>query len=242
MKTMDKYISALSASVTQISLSGKKTMSVDNCNDVSKKIEYVPPLLQYTGAPGAYQQHNMALALRVWHYVAKYCALAVSEKEDLMRLSQFRMPGRLQYATLPKIPYTLLIDGSHNPAGMQTLLEYCISIQKEGRTLCGILCSFLQRKNIKNNIAIVRDLAKDIPILYMELRSHRALSAKDFLYYFPKAYVVYSVREAFEYPLRILDAHELHNKSTIFLCTGSLYLVGELYRAFPSLNPYIHTY
>lgn len=242
MHIMDKHMATISTPSTQGSNSVKGKISIQDQGDTSKKIEYVPPLRQYSGAPGAYQQHNMALALQAWHYIAKECALAVSEEEDIVQLTQFRMPGRLQYATLPDIPYTLLIDGSHNPAGMQTLLEYSIAIQKEGRNLCGVLCSFLQRKNIEHNMEILRHLVNDIPLFYMELQSHRALSTADFLFYFPSAHIVSSVEEAFEYSLQILDVDEVQNTSAIFLCTGSLYLVGEVYRTFPSLNPYMpHT-
>ncbi|NOZ13846.1 MAG: hypothetical protein GXO69_09420 [Acidobacteria bacterium] len=79
---------------------------------------------------GVFQSENLALALAAFH-------LLTGESGDLTRrLSTVHWPGRMEY--LPSDP-PILLDGAHNPAAMEKMLESLDGKFRDGPVLFGCM-------------------------------------------------------------------------------------------------------
>jgi dihydrofolate synthase / folylpolyglutamate synthase len=164
---------------------------------------------------GLHQAENAALA------VAAIDALRsrgweISDGALRDGLARTRWPGRLEVIDRNPI---VLVDGAHNPAGLQRSLAAVKTLAKD-RPLV-IVFGAMKDKDLPAMLAQLR--AKETPVIFSGIDWHRAASPADLAAQFgAPADVAESSGEALH------RARESASSSGIVLVCGSLYLVGEV--------------
>lgn len=82
--------------------------------------------IQYSPLRGAYQEQNLAVALKVLDIVqsGQHLDVEFTEADIIRGLEKTLWPGRLQEVTEPKTGLTLLLDGAHNESAAIELGKY----------------------------------------------------------------------------------------------------------------------
>jgi dihydrofolate synthase/folylpolyglutamate synthase len=177
---------------------------------------------------GRHQYANAGVALAAIEALAGQ-GYKISDEAIEEGLKETRWEGRLE--VLGHEP-TVLLDGAHNPAGITTL---CRTLQSDFhyRRLI-VVFGVLSDKNTARMLPPLCRLAHRL--ILTEPYIGRALPSRDMLAlakrYHRRVAVVESPREALE---AALESAEI---SDLICITGSLYLVGEIKKAFPFTNDY----
>jgi len=134
-------------------------------------------------------------------------------------LARTRWPGRLE--VLDRNPI-VLVDGAHNPAGLQRSLAAVQKLAK-GRQLV-IVFGAMRDKDLPAMLTQLR--AMDAPVIFSAIDWHRAAAPADLAAQFG------APAETAESSVEALDrARQRASSSGIVLACGSLYLVGEVIAA-----------
>jgi dihydrofolate synthase/folylpolyglutamate synthase len=164
---------------------------------------------------GLHQADNAALA------VAAIDALRsrgweVSDGALRDGLARTRWPGRLQ--VLDRNPI-VLVDGAHNPAGLQRSLAAVEKLAKDRPIV--IVFGAMKDKDLPAMLARLR--ATGAPVIFSAIDWHRAAAPADLAAQFgAPAEIAESSGEAID------RARKLASPNGIVLACGSLYLVGEV--------------
>ncbi|MFB5662886.1 bifunctional folylpolyglutamate synthase/dihydrofolate synthase [Alteribacillus sp. HJP-4] len=169
---------------------------------------------------GEHQTKNAAAALFVLRYLMMYYALPVDEAHIRSGLEKAFWPGRLEL--LKANETAVLLDGAHNPEGMESLaqalaahfpektLSLIVGMTKEKKPQ-DILAPLQQFDNVKNTAAVTYDFP-------------RAASAEEVASQSPlpntKAY--HSWQQAFD------EALQQSSPDTLIVFAGSLYFISEV--------------
>ena len=159
---------------------------------------------------GRHQARNAALAVAVAE------GLELSEKAIRNGLAKVKHPGRLQI--IGKEPL-VVVDGAHNPAGIQTLVE---SLDIFPRT--GLVCVFtaLKDKDWKGMLAALAPKCDAVVVNQLkDVRAESADAIAEEARKYCAAEVVPGIGESVE------RAKELAGKEGMVLICGSLYMLGE---------------
>jgi dihydrofolate synthase/folylpolyglutamate synthase len=131
-------------------------------------------------------------------------------------LARTRWPGRLEVVDRNPV---VLVDGAHNPAGLQRSLATVQKLAKD-RPLV-IVFGVMKDKDVPAMLAQLR--AMDVPVIFSAIGWHRAAAPTDLAAQFG------APAETAESSGDALDrARERATSSGIVLVCGSLYLVGEV--------------
>jgi dihydrofolate synthase/folylpolyglutamate synthase len=131
-------------------------------------------------------------------------------------LARTRWPGRLEVVDRNPV---VLVDGAHNPAGLQRSLATVQKLAKD-RPLV-IVFGVMKDKDVPAMLAQLR--AMDVPVIFSAIGWHRAAAPADLAAQFGAA------AQSAESSGDALDrARERATSSGIVLVCGSLYLVGEV--------------
>ena len=163
---------------------------------------------------GVYQAENAALAVAAIDGLRSR-GWDVSDGALRDGLARTRWPGRLEVIDRNPI---VLVDGAHNPAGLQRSLAAVQSLAK-GRALV-IVFGAMSDKDLPSMLALLRSVGA--PVIFSRIGWHRAappaLLAEQFV----------GQSETAESSAEALDrARERAGRDGIVLVCGSLYLVGE---------------
>jgi dihydrofolate synthase / folylpolyglutamate synthase len=181
------------------------------------------------GLIGAHQQTNAALAVASVEAMAVR-GFTVCQEAVRKGLSEVRWEGRLE--VLQKAP-VLLLDGAHNPAGIGSLCRALRSKFTFRRLI--VLFGALRDKHYPN---MIRRLSVFQPLMILtQPPSERSVLPAELLpiarSFLQSAEIIQSPVDALKYALSLAGEDDL-------ICvTGSLYLVGEIKKAFPSLGTMI---
>ena len=159
-----------------------------------------------------YQIKNAALALMVITYLKQQGIIHITREQMQAALAHTQWLGR--YEIVQEHP-RIIIDGAHNPAGIQAL---CESIKKEGEV--AILFSALKDKNFEDMIDLLTQVSKDITITHFE-------NARSFDLSTLRKREGVAIIEDYQEALSMM----LQKKKTIII-TGSLYFISEIRRYF----------
>ena len=198
------------------------------------RLEYAEPLPQafraHLGMAGDHQIDNAGLALGMWRHLARACSVTSSDRCIETALASARIPGRLQ--RVPKGPDNppLLLDGAHNPHGMQTMLR---SLPEEPSVL---VFACLADKDWRTLIRLLRQRLHDIPVCFPQIANPRALPPD------VAARAWFHEKKVAPYlSLGLTVPDTIHGltknggtKDGLVLVTGSLYLLAEVFALFPS--------
>jgi dihydrofolate synthase/folylpolyglutamate synthase len=184
---------------------------------------------------GEHQQTNARLALAAWRHLADKYGYAHDEPTQLRALSKAFIAGRLQHIAAGNGHPTLILDGAHNAHGLLALHAY---MQTNGIMPKAFVFTCLADKDMNSMLFVLRKLAGKTPILIPPLPGN------------PRAQVPESVVKA----LRSIGAdaaptHDLRealdridsmggDDSYPAVITGSMYLLGEFYKIWPSYLEY----
>lgn len=172
---------------------------------------------------GLHQAENAAVAVAA---VDGLRARGWEVSDGAMRdgLARTRWPGRLE--VIDRHP-TVLVDGAHNPAGLERSLAAVRTLAK-ARPLV-IVFGAMKDKDLPSMLGQLR--AMGVPVIFSAIDWHRAAAPADLAKQFGQpADVAASAKEA------INRARQRAGANGIVLVCGSLYLVGEaiaLYRHQP---------
>lgn len=190
---------------------------------------------EYTlGLRGPHQQINASLALAAWEQVAALRGVSTCPEAVAQGLGTARIAGRFQWTP----PYVL--DGAHNPHGMQALQA---ALAEAGTSPCAVIFSCLADKHVEAMLPLVRDLAGGAPVFTPTIQDNeRAMLGPELAERLCDLGVAAQGYDRLAQALaaaRVLwpEAQEQNAASCpaprpIVVC-GSLYLLGELFTLCP---------
>ena len=169
---------------------------------------------------GDYQINNCKTALLA-AYALKENGVKLDDEKILAGIAASGWDGRMEVCV--KNP-TVIIDGAHNPDGINMLVESVKKYFASKRIV--LLMGVLGDKDYENMAAEIVPLAETVVIT--QPASERALSADGFKQvvekYCENVYCIEEIDEAYK------KALEITGKDDVLVCAGSLYLIGELRR------------
>ncbi len=186
------------------------------------KFRLMPQLLlkgDDMGLKGRHQLENGAVALLAWKILADAKIYMSDPEKCISALKTAFWPGRLHIVQqLPMI----ILDGAHNVHGLQALKN---SLEKMGIKPATIIFSCLMDKDVREMVNEVKALGAR-QIFVPEIRDNpRAMKSPELADLFgPDARILETPEK---YPAVLTEDH-----APLLIC-GSLYLLGQIYSAFP---------
>jgi len=171
------------------------------------------------GLKGFFQLGNAATALLAWKVFAEKKGFVSDHNLCVLALKEAFWPGRVHF--VQKDPMVIL-DGAHNPQGMEALKT---ALKEMGIHPKTIVFSCLRDKNVEQLIDMVRDFCPENVFIPDIIENPRAMPRQELAALFGKPAV--PLDDTAKY-LRRLKQEE----APVLVC-GSLYLLGEIYAAFP---------
>lgn len=171
-----------------------------------------------TGA--VYQVQNCSLALTAAAVLNKYGMAELREAAIHAAVRETFWAGRME-----EVCCNVFVDGAHNPDGIECLIETAQAISK-GRK-CRLLFSVVNDKDYEDMIRRLCTCGVFDGYVVTQVEGKRQLADTSIQQVFKRytdcpVYCFDSVREAY------LFAQRNRTQETVLICTGSLYLVGEI--------------
>ncbi len=173
---------------------------------------------------GSHQKINAACAVGAIKQLQRQ-GFKISEKAVKQGLAKAFWPGRLELFkvfTTNHEPRTVLLDGAHNPAGMNSLVRELENRKSSGHKLI-LVFGVLKDKDYRRMVKIIAPLV-DQAIL-VRPGSDRALDPQKIRKLWPDNA---QVLVANSIPQAIRQALKLAGRKDLVTVTGSLYTVGEV--------------
>lgn len=183
---------------------------------------------------GDYQRSNTSLGIAVLQLLQKQ-GFTCTEGDIREGISAVRWPGRLEYITLRRsdrkteepdesadqIRY--LIDGAHNPAGVDSLVRTLAEEYSYNRLV--VVWGAMEDKDLALTVPAIGDMASIIILTQPE--GERAAHPSQLLDVLPndlksRCHLIANVKEA------ILFAEQQAGIGDLIVVAGSLYLIGEV--------------
>lgn len=177
---------------------------------------------------GPHQLENARNALAAWLETARRLGRPVREEAVRRGLENACIPGRLQ-AIAPNGTYPhLLLDGAHNAHALIALRGALADLRI---TPAAVIFSCLQDKEPETAAPLVRDLAPDAPLLVPPIADNPRAAPPAAL----AALLGPSARTAPSLAAALADVASAQTtpSSPVLIC-GSLYLLAEFFRLFPT--------
>jgi dihydrofolate synthase/folylpolyglutamate synthase len=178
---------------------------------------------------GIHQASNASLALTALYLLSKRGLFQISKKIIRETLPVASFIGRFEIKTLNE--RTVIIDGAHNPQKMEAFI---VSLKKlYPHQLFEFLIAFTKGKDYADTLKIILPLAQHIYITeFIKDQKNKALPSES-------AHTLVEVLEQLEYKnYSIIENNEnliniltKENKKMPLVVTGSLYLIGSVYKA-----------
>ena len=164
------------------------------------------------GLRGRHQLENAAIAIAVAE------SLSISDKAIFSGIETARHPGRLELvSTEPEI----LLDGAHNPAGVEALRDYLIEF---GRRPLTIVFAAMSDKQLDRIGELLFPLADSL--ILTTLDNPRAASLET-LEAIGTQFATGSITKSKTIPDALESARRVTPPQGMICVTGSLYLIGE---------------
>lgn len=164
---------------------------------------------------GEYQAENGALAMQAAEILVEDGFLTV---EDIYEgFKKTKWPGRMQ-----KLRDNIYIDGAHNPDGIRVLVDSIKALNLKDVTL---FFSMVKEKDYTHSISLLLSGVNFSKIIITEIEGYRKLDADDIAKCFESLKDRVIIEPDFD------KAYEMalsESKGGTLICTGSLYLVGNV--------------
>ncbi len=181
----------------------------------------------HCGMKGDYQRDNASLAIAVLVLLQQYGY--VIEREHIKRgIASVHWPGRLEYLSLEnglsgKKHMRYLLDGAHNPAGVESLLNTLRREYHYDRLL--LIWGAMEDKDISLTLPKVAEIASEIVLTMVD--NERAATPEKLLEYIEK-----EQHEHCHLERDVLQAlycvEAMAEMNDLIVVAGSLYLLGEV--------------
>lgn len=173
---------------------------------------------------GLHQQENARLALNAWQHLCRQNHRSSDPVAVAHALQSAFIPGRLQYVPATAHRPALLLDGGHNPHGLQALAA---AVSHLGLHPSALVFTCLADKNLADMLPPLRLLAGSSPIFVPPLSDNpRAYTHADLAQRIgPQAVPAPSVAAALNLACQSPAATA---QSCVLVC-GSLYLLAEFF-------------
>jgi len=177
------------------------------------------------GMRGDYQRSNSSLAIAVLALLAEL-GFSCSEENVRQGLADVHWPGRLEYLAVQGAEeQTLhyLIDGAHNPAGVQSLLR---TLSKEySYTRLIVLWGAMEDKDLRQTVGPIAEMAS--VLVLTKPQGDRAADPSMLLDVLPepqqqRCHTITDTKEALHFVQQQATSDDL------IVIAGSLYLIGEM--------------
>jgi len=165
--------------------------------------------------PGQYQQRNAMTVLALVEELQKQ-GWCIPEEAVRTGLAEAIWPARLEWAG------QVLIDGAHNPQGVDALVQYVDAYLSDRRRvlLSGVLADKLQREMLGQMVHIAKDIVTVTP------DTPRAMSAADYAAHLIAQGGSAAAADSLAEGLRM--ALDLAGADGVVIAAGSLYFAGAL--------------
>lgn len=163
---------------------------------------------------GHHQVENASLAITAALLLNKYYSFTISEESIRRGLVTSSWAGRFE-----EITPNILIDGAHNPAGMDVLLQTIE--QRFPSKKVHVVYTAIKDKDIGSVIKMLDEIASTLTIT--EIHAKNAALGEDIVKesQHPNKKLITDWQQAIDYALSLAD------DSSIVLVTGSLYFMSE---------------
>ena len=167
------------------------------------------------GLPGQYQQHNAMTVLALVEALQKQ-GHEIPAEAVRRGLAETLWPARLEWAG------KVLIDGAHNPQGVDALVQYVDQFLADRRRvlLSGVLADKLQPEMLGQMVHIAREIVTVTP------DTPRAMAAADYAAHLNACGGSAIPAETLAEGLKM--ALDLAGEDGVVIATGSLYFAGSL--------------
>lgn len=211
-----------------------KSVLEENANGKGAAIAFVEPLPKerQIGLFGPHQRLNAALALAAWRHLAPLLKVDSQRRREDEALQTAFIPGRMQFISGNDAHPALILDGAHNPHGMQSLVK---GLDQLGLTPSSLVFSCLDDKDWRPGLAMLCRKLGDSPVFVAQLDNDRAARAEDVASFCEenlcRQAVIFhganALRDALE------QARQTQNGGAPALLCGSLYLLSKFYELYP---------
>jgi dihydrofolate synthase/folylpolyglutamate synthase len=170
---------------------------------------------------GDYQGGNAALALAAVDILAK-AGFSVSDNSIRQAMPEVSWPGRLEYFShsVSGVMYNFLLDGAHNPAGVQALVA---ELKKLGKKNIIMVWASMADKNFGRCLRLIAPLCKEI--IFTRPEENRSATPEQLQ---PELRDFQGGCHAIVPVSAALDkAYQLAGRDDLICVAGSLYLVGK---------------
>ncbi len=168
---------------------------------------------------GEHQTKNARLALGAVNQLIDKYDFNISNENIIAGFKKAEMPARLELMCKEPI---VLVDGAHNPNGMQALANAIKEYLPNKKIIC--IMGMLTDKDSNSSLEYIDNLIDTV--ITLEPNNPRKQTSKELaekaVKFFDKVYPMDSYSEAIEKALDLAD-----NDSAVLVC-GSLYLAAEL--------------
>ena len=183
---------------------------------------------------GDYQKENLRSALLAFLYLIQETAFPGKEVENMIRkgLSRVSWPGRMQI--LSEDPF-LLIDGAHNPQGIQALHDSLLHLYGKGPYI--FLTGVLRDKDFSQMVALMAGLSDRV--ITVTVDNPRALPGVELAKLYQEAGLLSAECMTLEDALStaLSEAKQSGRKVVAF---GSLYFIGALLQRWEAEDDHDH--
>lgn len=183
------------------------------------------------GLSGGYQLENAALAVTASLLLKRRGVDRITEENVRQGLAGVKWPGRLEYingsVTAGKnLHFHYLLDGAHNPSGVEGLLETIAADAKE-RDKILVWGAMADKRSGQVFLRLAEEMRE---VILTRPESERAATAEQIMVHLPtelqrRCRLTRSVEEGLQL------AEELAGKESLIVVAGSLYLIGEVRKA-----------
>ncbi|MFI3272249.1 MAG: bifunctional folylpolyglutamate synthase/dihydrofolate synthase [Pseudomonadota bacterium] len=203
------------------------------------------------GLRGPHQYINASVALRAWEHLSCIRAWHLDEEAVSMGLQSARIAGRYDTVSHSAFPCPIILDGAHNPHGLQSLVN---AIHHDKIEPSAVIFACLADKDLDGLMPFLLDIGQGAPLIIPTIQNNeRALdgavlaehinlqkqivAGKNLRHIVPQATAVPNMSEALSLAKQFAaqDENISRDPSAPIVICGSLYLLAEFFTMFPEL-------
>ena len=175
------------------------------CKKKTSPLTICPETDYKTSLLGEFQKENAGICVEVLK------ALGIDEETIKSGLLSAKWIARFEF-----LRDNLIIDGGHNPDGIQALIKSLKTLEKS----VIFVVAMMEDKNISEATKLISNFSDKIIVTQLDMP--RCMSAPRLSEYFPHSTICENPKQAVETALTMIDKDEI-----VCVC-GSLYLAGEV--------------
>lgn len=197
----------------------------------------IPPTTAL-GLHGPHQYINASLALRAWEHLSHIHNWPLSDYATQAGLQSTRIAGRYDTLSSSKFPCPFILDGAHNPHGLQSLAK---AIHHDNIKPQAVIFACLADKDLDGLIPLLLTIAQGAPLIIPTIQNNERaldgsiLAERITLHKQGSARAVPDMQNALDLAHQLVQHCETSTKTAPIVVCGSLYLLAEFFMLYPEL-------